>query len=48
MRLVMELGHDPDFTRWLSDVTISIRPRIETLNLSLDRVGDLDTLHPGA
>jgi hypothetical protein len=45
MRLVMELGHDPDFTLWLSDVTISIRPRIETLNLSLDRVGDLDTLH---
>jgi hypothetical protein len=45
MRLVMELGHDPDFTRWLSDVTISIRPRIEMLNPSLDRVGDLDTLH---
>jgi ACS family tartrate transporter-like MFS transporter len=45
MRLVMELGHDPDFTRWLSDVTISIRPKIEELNLSLDEVGDLDTLH---
>ena len=37
MRLVMELGHDPDFTRWLSDVTISIRPQIEKLNLSLDK-----------
>jgi ubiquinone/menaquinone biosynthesis C-methylase UbiE len=29
MRLVMELGHDPDFTRWLSDATISTRPQIE-------------------
>jgi ubiquinone/menaquinone biosynthesis C-methylase UbiE len=42
MRLVMELGHDPDFTRWLSDVTISIRLQIEKLNLSLDKVGNLD------
>jgi hypothetical protein len=45
MRLVMELGHAPDFTRWLSDVTISIRPQIERLNLPLDKVGNLDTLH---
>jgi hypothetical protein len=45
MRLVMELGHDPDFTRWLSDGTISIRPQIERLNLPLDRVRNLDTLH---
>lgn len=45
MRLVMELGHDPDFTRWLSDGTISIRPQIERLNLALDKLGDLDTLH---
>jgi ubiquinone/menaquinone biosynthesis C-methylase UbiE len=45
MRLVMELGHDPDFTRWLSDATISIRPQIERLNLPLDRVGNLDTLY---
>lgn len=44
MRLVMELGHDPDFTRWLSDVTVSIRPQIERLNLSFDRLGNLDTL----
>ena len=44
MRLVMELGHDPDFTRWLSDGTISIRPQIERLNLPLHRVGNLDTL----
>ena len=44
MRLAMELGHDPEFTRWLSDVTTSIRPQIEKLNLSLDKVGNLDTL----
>lgn len=44
MRLVMELGHDPDFTRWLSDVTVSIRPQIERLNLSIERLGNLDTL----
>lgn len=44
MRLVMELGHDPDFTRWLSDVTVSIRPQIERLNLPADRLGNLDTL----
>ena len=44
MRLVMELGHDPEFTQWLSDVTISIRPQIEKLNLSLAKVGNLDTL----
>jgi len=40
----MELGHDPDFTRWLSDVTVSICPQIEKLNLSLEELGDLSTL----
>jgi len=45
MRLVMELGHDPDFTQWLSDVTMSIRPKIESLSLPLDKVGNFDTLH---
>jgi ubiquinone/menaquinone biosynthesis C-methylase UbiE len=44
MRLEMELGHDPDFTRWLSDVVISVRPQIEKLNLPLEKLGDLDTL----
>jgi hypothetical protein len=44
MRLEMELGHDPDFTRWVSDVVSSVRPQIEKLNLPLEELGDLDTL----
>jgi ubiquinone/menaquinone biosynthesis C-methylase UbiE len=44
MRLVMELGHDPDFTQWLSDATISTRPLIEKLSLPLAELGDLETL----
>ena len=44
IRLEMELGHDPDFTRWVSDSINSVRPQIERLNLSLERLGDLDTL----
>ena len=46
MRLEMELGSDPDFTRWVSDVVVSLLPRIQELNLSLETLGDLDTL-PG-
>jgi ubiquinone/menaquinone biosynthesis C-methylase UbiE len=44
MRLEMELGHDPDFTRWLSDIVTSVRPQMEKLNLPIERLGDLDTL----
>jgi len=44
MRLEMELGHDPDFTRWVSDAVSSCRAQIERLNLPLERLGDLDTL----
>jgi ubiquinone/menaquinone biosynthesis C-methylase UbiE len=44
MRLVMELGADPDFTRLLSDAIGSVRPQIERFNLSLEPLGDLDTL----
>ena len=44
MRLVMELGHDPEFTRWLSDVVWSVRPLIEKFALPTEPVGDLDTL----
>ena len=44
MRLEMQLGHDPDFTRWVSDSINSVRPRIERLNLPLEQLGDLDTL----
>jgi ubiquinone/menaquinone biosynthesis C-methylase UbiE len=44
MRLEMELGRDPDFTRWLSDSLRSVLPQIQKLNLSREAVGDLDTL----
>jgi ubiquinone/menaquinone biosynthesis C-methylase UbiE len=44
MRLEMELGHEPEFTRWVSDVVHSVRPQIQKLNLSMRALGDLDTL----
>jgi ubiquinone/menaquinone biosynthesis C-methylase UbiE len=44
MRLEMELGHDPDFTRWVSDSVNSVRPQIEKLKLPLEQLGDFDTL----
>jgi ubiquinone/menaquinone biosynthesis C-methylase UbiE len=44
MRLEMELASDPDFTRWVSDSLRSVLPQIRKLNLSLEALGDLDTL----
>ncbi len=44
MRLEMELGHDPDFTRWVSDVVCTLRSKIQEIGLSLESLGDLDTL----
>ena len=44
MRLEMELGHDPDFTRWVSDVVCTLRSKIQEVGLSLESLGDLDTL----
>ena len=44
MRLEVELGCDPEFTRLLSDAIGSIRPQIEKHNLSLEALGDLGTL----
>jgi ubiquinone/menaquinone biosynthesis C-methylase UbiE len=44
MRLEMELGHEPDFTRWVSDAVQSVRPQIQKLNLSIKALGDLETL----
>ena len=44
MRLEMELGYEPDFTRWVSDVVHSVRPQIQKLNLSTEALGDLETL----
>jgi hypothetical protein len=40
MRLEMELGRDADFTRNISDATISILPQIEKLNLPIEKLGD--------
>jgi ubiquinone/menaquinone biosynthesis C-methylase UbiE len=44
MRLVMELGSDPDFTRWLSDSLKSVLPKIESHGLSYGAIGDFNTL----
>lgn len=44
MRLEMELACDPDFTRWVSDSLRSVLPQIQKLNLSLEALGDFDTL----
>ena len=44
MRLELELGCDPDFTRWLSDSLKSVQPEIQRLGLSTEAIGDLDTL----
>jgi ubiquinone/menaquinone biosynthesis C-methylase UbiE len=44
MRMEMLLGSDPDFTRWLYDLLCSLQPQIHQLKLSLERLGDFDTL----
>jgi len=44
MRLEMELGHDPGFTQWVSDVVCTLSAKIQECGLSLEPVGDLDTL----
>ncbi len=44
MHMEMLLGSDPDFTRWISDLLCSLRPQIQQFGLSLEKLGDLDTL----
>ncbi len=44
MRLEMELGYEPEFTRWVSDSLTSVLPQIQRLNLSYEALGDLATL----
>jgi SAM-dependent methyltransferase len=44
MRLEMELGYEPEFTRWTADVFKSVLPQIRRFGLPCDRIGDLDTL----
>jgi len=44
--LIMEipLGRDPDSARWIYDLFCTLLPHIRRLNLSLDKLGDMDTL----
>ena len=44
MQMELPLGDDPDFVRWMYDVICSLRPQIRQLNLSLEKLGDFDTL----
>jgi ubiquinone/menaquinone biosynthesis C-methylase UbiE len=44
MRMEILLGSDPDFTRWTYDLLCSLRPQIQQLNLSLDKLGNFATL----
>jgi len=44
MRLEMPLGSDPDFTRWSYDLLSSLQPQVERFHLSLEALGDFDTL----
>ncbi len=44
MSLEMPLGSDPEFTRWASDVILSLRPLIEQFHLPLEKLGNLETL----
>ena len=44
MRLEIPLGNDADFIAWPADTLLSLRPQIERLNLSLEGLGDLETL----
>jgi ubiquinone/menaquinone biosynthesis C-methylase UbiE len=44
MQMEIPLGSDPDFIRWMYDVMCSLRPQIQQLNLSLEKLGDFDTL----
>lgn len=44
MHLEMVLGSEPDFTRWTYDLLCSLRPQSERVGLSLQTLGDFDTL----
>jgi len=44
--LIMEipLGRDPDCARWIYELFRTLLPHVRRLNLSLEKLGDLDTL----
>ena len=43
-RLVMELGHDAEFTSWVSDVVLTLEVQARQHGVSLEALGPLDTL----
>jgi len=44
MRMETLLGSAPDFTLWIYDLLRSLRPQIQKHNVSLETLGDFDTL----
>jgi ubiquinone/menaquinone biosynthesis C-methylase UbiE len=44
VQMEVPLGNDPEFIRWMYDVMCSLRPQMQQLNLSLEKLGDFDTL----
>ncbi len=44
MRMEMLLGHDLESARWTSDLLRSLKPQIERLRLSVEKMGDFETL----
>jgi ubiquinone/menaquinone biosynthesis C-methylase UbiE len=44
MQMEVPLGDDSDFIRWMYDVICSLRPQIEQLKLSLEKLGDFNSL----
>jgi ubiquinone/menaquinone biosynthesis C-methylase UbiE len=44
VNMEVPLGTDRDFIRWNYDVLCSLRPQIEQLNLSLEKLGDFEDL----
>jgi hypothetical protein len=40
----MLLGSAPDFTLWIYDLLCSLRPQIQKHNVSLEALGDSETL----
>jgi hypothetical protein len=44
VQMELPLGDNADFICWMYDVICSLRPQIQELNLSLEELGDLDTL----
>lgn len=44
MRLEVPMASDPDGRRWIDDLLMTLRPRIELLGIRTDRIGDFDTL----